>query len=141
MIAALLIAAAVSGAIPTDAERAATVARTHPVMDPVWVAIPKLSLMKNCTTGYLTDPTFAGETIYMGCVVQPNGSLGQCKVRESKRAEAAGVQDVAICASAGFRIGPVDKTGAATAGRPMLIPLGIVSGANAPSVTPPAPKP
>lgn len=139
MIAALVIAAVVAGAAPSDAERAAVLAKTNPVIEPVWVAVPKPSLMKNCTTGYLTDPTFAGETVYMGCVVQADGSLGQCKVRESKRAEAAGVQDVAVCASAGFRIGPVDKLGKPTAGRPMLIPLGVVTAPPSPPVAKPNP--
>jgi hypothetical protein len=149
MIIALLMAAAVASAAPTaaaltDADRAAIIAKTHPVTEPVWVATPQASFWKACTAGYLTDPTFVGETVYMACAVQPNGSLDQCKVRESKRAEAAGMQDVAICAAPGFRIGPLDKKGVPTAGRPILIPLGAVAGpppTGAPASPAPAKKP
>ena len=54
----------------------------------------------------------------MACLVHTDGSLSGCKVRETRRAEAAGVQDVAVCASAGFRIGPVDKFRASDRGAP-----------------------
>ncbi len=130
-------AAPASPAKPTPAAGAPT-SKPDPVTHPVWLAIPSNDMMMNCTTGYLTDPTFTGETIVMGCVVQANGSLDQCQVKETKRAQAAGVQDVAICASAGFRMGPLDKQSKPTAGRPALIPMAIATVADQPA---PAPAP
>ena len=124
MILALLIAAvAATSATPATKAQGAG----GPVTDPVWLAGPSQSMMLNCTTGYLTDPNFTGETIWMGCTVQKDGRLGQCLVKETRRAEAAGVQEVAICAAGGFRMGPVDKQGRQTAGRPVLIPMGIAT--------------
>jgi hypothetical protein len=122
MLAALVAAVAAAAPAPTPG----------PVTHPVWLAGPSKAMMLNCTTGYLTDPSFGGEAIVMGCTVQPDGTLDQCLVKETKRAEAAGVQDVAVCAAAGFRMGPVDKQGKPTAGRPVLIPMGIAT------VAPPA---
>ena len=124
---AILIAAATAAAAP------GTVVKGDPVTQPEWLAAPNKTLMMNCTTGYLTDPNFSGESIVMGCVVRPDGMLGQCMVKESKRAQAAGVQDVAVCASSGFRIGPKDKQGKPTAGRPILIPMGIATLAPGPA--------
>jgi hypothetical protein len=101
-------------------------------------------MMLNCTTGYLTDPTFTGETIVMGCLVQKDGSLDQCQVKETKRAQAAGVQDVAVCAAAGFHMGALDKQSKPTVGRPVLIPMAIatIAPAEPKADTPPAaPKP
>lgn len=143
MILALLIAAVVA-APPPAAKPAPTTApqpKAAPVTDPVWLAGPSQTMMMNCTTGYLTDPAFTGESIWMGCTVQPNGTLGQCLVKETKRAQAAGVEDVAICAAAGFRMGPIDKQGKPTAGRPVLIPMGIATiDTTSPAQTqPPAP--
>ncbi len=144
MIVALALLAALA-AQPPAAPAAATVVKGDPVTEPNWIAIPGQSLMRNCTTGYLTDPTFTGESIVMGCVVQKDGSLNQCQVKETKRAQAAHVEDVAICASAAFRVGPTDKANRPTAGRPILIPMAIVgSGADAlppTAQTPQAPKP
>ena len=131
MIAALVmtaVAAATPPPIPTyDA-----------VNKPVWLSIPSKSMMLNCTNGYLTDPTFTGESILMVCLVRPDGGLSDCKVRETKAAEAAGLQDVAVCAAAGFRFGPVDKLGKPTAGRPIILPLGIVGGGGGTTAVPPA---
>lgn len=114
-------------ATPASTQTAAATSKAEPVTQPNWLSGPSESMMLNCTTGYLTDPTFTGELIVMGCLVQPNGSLDQCQVKETKRAQAAGVQDVAICAAAGFRMGPLDKMGKPTAGRPVLIPMGIAT--------------
>lgn len=142
MIAALLLAAAVA-APPAAVAPAAATAGPKPVTQPVWLSLPSQSMMLNCTTGYLTDPAFTGEQIWLGCTVQKDGTFGQCLVKETKRAEAAGVQDVAICASAGFRVGPLDKDGAPTTGRPILLPMGIATiaesepGADTPAAAPP----
>jgi hypothetical protein len=97
------------------------------VIEPEWVNAPSEALLLNCTTGYLTDPTFTGESIVMGCVVQKDGTLDACQVKETKRAQAAGVQDVAVCAAAGFRVGPIDKDGKPTVGRPIIIPMAIAT--------------
>jgi len=115
------LAAEPSAAAPTATDLKA------PVKEPVWLAAPSESMMLNCTTGYLRDPAFTGESIMLGCVVQTDGTLGQCVVRETKRAQSAGVEDVAVCAAGGFRIGPIDKAGKPTAGRPILIPMGIAT--------------
>ncbi|MDP9104101.1 MAG: hypothetical protein M3N05_08870 [Pseudomonadota bacterium] len=123
--------------LATLAAPAAGQSKPDPVTEPIWLSIPGQSLMTNCTTGYLTDPTFTGETIVMGCVVQKDGSFDQCQVKETRRAQAAHVDDVAICASAAFKIGPTDKHGKPTAGRPVLIPMAIVTGA--PAAADPAP--
>lgn len=148
MIAALLLALtapAPAPAVPAAPPPAAmtTPSGAKPVVRPVWLAAPSRSMMLNCTTGYLTDPTFTGEQIWLGCTVQKDGTFGQCLVKETKRAEAAGVQDVAICAAGGFRIGPVDQDGQPTAGRPVLLPMGIATVAPAApdAATPPAQAP
>ncbi len=147
MIVALALLAALAAptpAPPPAAPVAATAVKGDPVTEPNWIAIPGQSLMGNCTTGYLTDPTFTGESIVMGCVVQKDGSLNQCQVKETKRAQAAHVEDVAICASAAFRVGPTDKANRPTAGRPILIPMAIVGGGTntppAEASAPPAPR-
>lgn len=144
MILALALLAALAAppaAAPAATPAPASAAKPEPVTHPIWLAIPSNDMMLNCTTGYLTDPTFTGETIVMGCVVQADGSLDQCQVKETKKAQAAGVQDVAICAAAGFRMGPLDKQSKPTAGRPALIPMAIATVADppAPAAQPPAP--
>lgn len=123
---ALLLALAAAPVAPTAAPAAPTTG-AKPVIRPVWLAAPSQSMMLNCTTGYLKDPTFTGEQIWLGCTVQPDGTLGQCLVKETRRAQAAGVEDVAICAAGGFRIGPKDEDGLPTAGRPILLPMGIAT--------------
>lgn len=141
MIALAALLAALAAPAP---DAPAPTVKADPVTDPIWLSGPSASMMHNCTTGYLTDPTFTGEAIVMGCVVQQDGSLDQCRVRETKRAQAAGVQDVAVCAAAGFRMGPLDKQSKPTAGRPVLIPMGIATIAPDPAAgdaSPPAPTP
>ena len=124
-----LFALLAAAAAPAAAPAATSTPAYDAVSKPTWLSIPSKSMMLNCTNGYLTDPTFTGESILMVCLVRPDGGLSDCKVRETKRAEAAGVQDVAVCAAAGFRFGPVDKLGKPTAGRPIILPLAIVGGA------------
>ncbi len=138
-VALLLAAAAPAPVSPPAVANPAPAPRAEAVIEPVWLSGPGPSLMANCTKGYLTDPAFTGESIVVGCVVQKDGSLGQCLVKESKRAQAAGVQDVAICAVAGFRMGPIDKFGKPVAGRPVLIPMGIATVVDPPAA--PAPTP
>ena len=137
MIAVLALSAAVAGAPATPPP--ASTPTYDAVAKPVWLSIPSKSMMLNCTNGYLTDPTFTGEAIIMVCLVRPDGGLSDCKVRETKRAEAAGVQDVAVCAAAGFHFGPVDKFGKPTAGRPIILPLAIVGGDASPAPSPTKP--
>jgi hypothetical protein len=134
--------------VPPPQPPAAAAHKPETVIEPELINAPSQTLLLNCTTGYLTDPTFTGESIVLGCVVQKDGSLDACQVKETKRAQAAGVQDVAICAAAGFRIGAVDKLGKPTAGRPIIIPMAIATladVANASStktaVAPAAPSP
>lgn len=133
--------AAPVAATPAPAPTAAAAVKGDPVTEPNWVAIPGQSLMENCTTGYLTDPAFTGESIVLGCMVQKDGSLNQCQVKETKRAQAAHVEDVAICASAAFRVGATDKANRPTAGRPILIPMAIVGGDPAPATPAATPQP
>ncbi len=145
MIVALALLAALAAPAAPAPTRApgvpAAQSKPDPVTEPEWLSIPGQSLMTNCTTGYLTDPSFTGETIVMGCVVQKDGSFDQCQVKETKRAQAAHVEDVAICASAAFKIGLKDKQGKPTPGRPVLIPMAIVTAEPAPETpgAPPAP--